>query len=101
MTLVKKSHNKMSGTLSLFGLVLVVALITGVLYTNREDLQVKLDTYVEREKVLERQIEDEKSRSIELEEEKKYVSTDKYIKDVAREKLGLVDPDEVLLKSND
>ena len=44
------------------------------------------------------QKEEEEQRALDLEEERKYVQTKEYIKEVAKEKLGLVDPDEILLK---
>lgn len=95
-----KKPNKMNGLLGLLGPLLVASLIAGVMYTNKLDMSDKLDTYIEREEALARQIADEEERTTQLEEEKKYVTSDKYIKDVAREKLGLVDPDEILLKPN-
>ena len=44
------------------------------------------------------QKEEEEQRALDLEEERKYVQTKEYIKEVAKEKLGLVDPDEILLR---
>ena len=44
------------------------------------------------------QKEEEEQRALDLEEERKYVQTKEYIKEVAKEKLGLEDPDEILLK---
>ena len=44
------------------------------------------------------QKEEEEQRALDLEEERKYAQTKEYIKEVAKEKLGLVDPDEILLK---
>ena len=38
------------------------------------------------------------SREEQLEEERVYVQTKQYIEKVAKEKLGLVNPDEILLK---
>ena len=44
----------------------------------------------------------ELERKADLEERKVYVQTKQYIEEVAKEKLGLVNPDEILLKpSND
>lgn len=95
----KVKQNKVNGTLLLLGPLLIVSLVCGVIYMNKLDLSQRLSTYVEREEALEREISDEEERSLELEEKKKYMATDKYIKDVAREKLGLVDPGEVLIKA--
>ena len=44
------------------------------------------------------QKEEEEQRALDLEEERKYVQTKEYIMEVAKEKLGLVDPVEILLK---
>ena len=45
-----------------------------------------------------KQIQEEKNRSEEIEDYEEYVKTDEYIKETAEEKLGLVDPDEVIFK---
>ena len=51
-----------------------------------------------REDALVRQLEQEKTRADELEEYRVYVQTKQYIEEVAKQKLGLVKPDEILLK---
>ena len=38
------------------------------------------------------------SRSKELEEKEEYMKTDEYVEDVARSQLGLVYPDEIVIK---
>ena len=43
-------------------------------------------------------MEAEEERARELEEYKIYVKTKQYAEEVAKEKLGLVNPDEILLK---
>ena len=58
--------------------------------------------YQIREENLEVQKQKELERKADLEERKVYVQTKQYIEEVAKEKLGLVNPDEILLKpSND
>ncbi len=76
----------------------VVALSTGM---RSRDLKEQEQAYIEQEEALREQIAAEEKRTTELEEKKKYVGTKQYIKDVARDKLGLVDPDEVLIKESD
>ncbi len=73
-------------------------LLTGVLTVNSVMLQAKNKEYKEQEAELEAQIQEEKNRSEEIEDYEEYVKTDEYIKETAEEKLGLVDPDEVILK---
>lgn len=51
-----------------------------------------------RRDVLEKQIETEKQRTKELEELEKYMKTKKYMEEVAKGKLGLVYPDEILIE---
>ncbi len=43
---------------------------------------------------------DEEERTKKLEEYKVYVKTKQFAEEVAKEKLGLVNPDEILLKPN-
>ena len=78
--------------------VLVMMLV--VAFNNRE-LKQKLAGYQEREQSLAEQIEAEKERAKEIEEFKKYTETKKYIEDVAREKLGLVYEDEIIIQTDE
>ena len=55
--------------------------------------------YATREKELMAMIEDEESRSEEIDELSEYVGTDEYIESVAKEKLGLVYENEILFKA--
>ena len=48
----------------------------------------------------EAQLRDEEERTKKLEEYKVYVKTKQFAEEVAKEKLGLVNPDEILLKPN-
>ena len=47
---------------------------------------------------LEEQLAEEEERTTELEELEKYTKTKKYMEEVARQKLGLVYPDEILIQ---
>lgn len=78
--------------------VLVMMLVVAV---NNHSLKQKLAVYQEKEQSLTEQIEAEKEREKEIEEFKKYTKTKKYIEDVAREKLGLVYEDEIIIKTED
>lgn len=50
---------------------------------------------------LQAQLEAESKRADELEDYKVYVKTKEYAEEVAKEKLGLVNPDEILLKPSE
>lgn len=51
-----------------------------------------------KQEVLEGQIKEEEQRTKDLEALEKYMQTKKYMEDVAKNKLGLVYPDEILIE---
>ena len=73
----------------------------GRLAVNNYNLEKKLARYQEKEQLLQEQIEIEKNRTLEIREFEKYTKTKKYIEDVAREKLGLVYEDEIIIKTDE
>ena len=80
--------------------VVVVSLAVGV-NIKTGSLKAKEAQYTEREKALERQLEEQEERAADLEEERVYVQTKQYIEKIAKEKLGLVNPDEIVIKPKD
>ena len=56
--------------------------------------------YAQQEAALQAELEAEQARSEELEESRTYVQTREYIERMARERLGLVLPDETIIKPN-
>lgn len=93
----KKRQNRVAMALVLTVLLLMML----VVFYNGRQLQAKLDAYKEREAELTQQLEAERARSEEIEEFKKYTQTKRYIEETAREKLGLVYEDEILIKTNE
>ena len=89
-----------SSRLALIGITLVVILLALSIEVRSRDLRQQMERYTVREEKLDREIHEEEERTEDLLERKKYVSTLEYYKKVAREKLGLIDKDEVLLKEN-
>ena len=47
---------------------------------------------------LDQRIADEKERTVEIDNLKDYMKTDEYAEEVARERLGLVKPDEIVFQ---
>lgn len=87
-----------------FGMFLtgvVVLMLVVVVAVRSSDLKQKQAVYAEREAVLERQIEEEKARTEEIEEYRKYTQTKKYVEEVAKDKLGLVYEGEIIFKEED
>ncbi len=74
-------------------------LVTGFYAKHR--LQLKNDTYRQQEEQLLAEIEEEEQRTKDIEELGKYVQTKKYVEEVAKERLGLVYPDEILFKAKE
>lgn len=92
----KKRQNRLAMIL----VTMVVVVMMLVVVVNNRQLKTKLASYQEREKILTEQIENEKKRAEEILEFEKYTKTKKYIEEVAREKLGLVYEDEILIQSD-
>lgn len=76
--------------------VVVLAIILGLkVHSIKQELE-KRESY--NQKIVE-ELESEDERAKKLEEQRKYVQTDSYIIEMAREKLGLVFPDEIAIKA--
>ena len=89
----------MKKKISLFLTVLMIAAaFAGFLTWQTHKLNQKAAAYAAREAELALQIEGESRRSEELEEYNIFTHTLKYMEQVAREKLGLVYPDEVIVE---
>ena len=90
----KKYQNRFS--MCLVSMVVIVIMI--MVQVKNNELQQKIDAKNEELQLLESQIEAEKQRELEIQEYGKEVQTKGYIENSAREKLGLVYEDEILLK---
>lgn len=83
---------------SVLMICMVLVFLSGVLAVSSIKLNAKNAQYKAQEEELKEQIQAEKERSEEVEEFQEYVKTDEYIKDTAEDKLGLVDPNEIVFK---
>lgn len=79
----------------------VLICLTGVLAVSSVRLQAKNEQYKAQEEELASQIKEEKQRSEEVEEFEEYVKTDDYIKELAEDRLNLVDPNEIIFKPSE
>ena len=77
---------------------MILVALSGVLAVSSIRMNAKNAQYKAQEEELERQIKEEEQRAKEVEEFEEYVKTDDYIKETAEEKLGLVDPNEIVFK---
>ena len=82
----KKRQNR----LGMFLVTIVVLMLLVVVSINSVGLRQKKESYLEREQALQEQIDAEEERSEQIEEYRKYTQTKKYVEEVAKEKMGLV-----------
>lgn len=94
----RKRRERWGNRFALIGITFVVGSMALVVNTRSAKLEEKNLTYQAKEANLRAQLEEEKERAEELSEERVYVQTKQYIEKMAKEKLGLVNPDEILLK---
>lgn len=97
----KRKGNNLNSGLAMIGITIVIGLIAGSVYMDEKDMRAQEKMYIEREATLNRETEEEELRTKTLNERKKYVATNQYIQEVAKEKLGLLNPDEVLIKARE
>ena len=90
----KKRQNR----LGMFLVTIVVLMLLVVVSINSVGLRQKKESYLEREQALQEQIDAEEERSEQIEEYRKYTLTKKYVEEVAKEKLGLVNEGEIIYK---
>ena len=94
----KKKRKERSGNRFAIITVTVVVVVLAVFINIRSgDLKDKQEQLRQKEMTNEQLIQDEQNRTEELEQHRKEVKTKQYIEKIAKEKLGLVNPDEILL----
>ena len=94
----KKKKKVGYNTLGMIAIALVVLVLLGGLMLESNDLKERLTVYDDKAATLQQQIEDEQTRTEEIDKLKKYMETDEYAEEVAREKLGLVKDNETVFK---
>ena len=94
----KKKKDNLNNRMALVGVTMVVLSLAVAVHIKGIDLKEKDRSYSIREENLEAQVAKEEERAKQLEEYRVYVQTKQYIEKVAKEKLGLVNRNEILLK---
>ena len=80
--------------------IIVVVALGVVLWRGKAGLEEKNADYQAQITELQSQIDDENKRSDELSEYEKYVKTKKFGEEIAKNKFGLIYPDELVFKPN-
>lgn len=94
-------RKKVQNRFSMFLVSLALLMILVVVYVSSINLQSKLDTLEAQSAELQAQIDAEKERAEEIETLRKRSQTKEYYEEIAKEKLGLVYPDEIVFKAED
>ena len=97
----RKRTDRSSNRAAVVAITVVVASLALVLGLRVNALKAKEAQYEAKEQALIEQVAAEEERAQTLEEYRVYVQTKQYIEKIAKEKLGLVNPDEILLKPNE
>lgn len=79
----------------------VLVCLTVVLAISSMRLQAKNEQYKAQEAELQEQIRQQEERAREIDEFEEYVKTDEYIKEMAEDRLNLVDPNEIVFKPSE
>lgn len=91
----KQNQNRFAMVL----VMLVLAMLIVVVNIRKAELKEKQAAYIAKQEELQEKIDAEEARSAEIREYEKYTQTQKYIEDMAKEKLGLVYEDEIVFKT--
>lgn len=91
-------RDKWANRMAIMGITLVVMCLAIAINIKGAELKQSDENYRLRVEYLEAEVAREEKRTQELQEYKIYVKTKQYAEEVAKERLGLVHPDEILLK---
>lgn len=97
----RKPRNSWGNRMALIGITMVVMSLGVVTHVGTASLRKKEQEYAVKEQNLEKTKAQEEARAAELEEYRIYVQTKQYVEKVAKEKLGLVNEDEILFKAGE
>ncbi len=79
-------------------IAVAVLVLFGVITYSQIQLQEEKRALEKQKSELEEQLQAEKERSAELEDQRAYMQTVRYIEDIAREVLGLVYPEDTIMR---
>ncbi len=94
-------RKKVQNRFSMFLVMLALLMVLAAVYVSSMKLQDKLDTLEAQSAALQAQIDAEKERAEEIEFLRKRSQTKEYYEEIAKEKLGLVNADEIVFKAED
>lgn len=93
--LKRQRRSGIAGMLVAFLLVTVIGI---ALWNGKQSLAAKNVEYESQKAVLQEKIKEQEIRQDELVQYKKYIQTKKFVEEVAKDKFGLLYPDELVFK---
>ena len=96
----KSVRYRQSGKITFLVFVAVV-FICVMSVVHAASLHTKSKELAETEKVMELKVEQAKQEQEDLNAQEQYMQTNQYIEDVAKDKLGLVYPDEIVIRPSE
>lgn len=94
-----RTKRRLQHRISIIAISGVVVFLAVILSIGSISMQEKNRNYKAQEAELQEQIAAEIAREEEISELEEYVGTDAYIEDVAKEKLGLINPNEIIFQA--
>lgn len=94
----RRKRQKRSAILGMVFAMLVVVGLGVLLWNGKKNIEAKNVEYEKQIKELQEQVDEEKQRTEELNEYKKYVQTKMFAEEIAKDKFGLIYPDEIIFK---
>lgn len=94
----RKNADRAENRIAIITVTVVVCFMAIAVNVKVGSLKKKEAYYQQKEAVLTEQVSAEEERSDALKQYRIYIQTKEYIEKTAKEKLGLVNPDEILLK---
>lgn len=95
---VRKSVRYRQSPVITFLVVVAVVFVCVTSVVRASTLHAKSKQLAETEKTMELKVEEAKQEQADLDAQEKYMQTNEYIEDVAKDKLGLVHPDELVIR---
>ena len=93
-----KKNNKITTKLGMVLVVSCLILLAVVVLYKAQSLKAQKESLQVQAAELQEQLDSAKEDYKKLEEREKYMQTDEYVEDVARSQLGLIYPDEIVVK---
>lgn len=97
----REQGNKTSNKLITSVIVIVVVGLCIFFNIRMKDIREQNAADAKEIEKLQEELESEQDRAEELEEYSKYVNTKQFVEEFARDKLGLIYPDEIIFKSGE